>query len=120
MVYIRVSSQEEKGGERILAVIALGVLEALRADAMSFKEAEHSIFGPWPLQIARQLDLHPDLVDVLHSGLFLEDYEDLFPNPETQKARYYAMVDRLKTKLLVFLQENQATEHPDEYWIESP
>jgi Protein of unknown function (DUF3969) len=64
--------------ERLICIVALGLVEALQAGRISTAEACDSFFVPAFLKATRE-GWHPGVTKMLHAGSELEDVETLVP-----------------------------------------
>ena len=63
--------------QRIMALLSLGILEALNDELISIREAELLLFSPANLKMCERIGAEPELYDLIHIGTELDSIKDL-------------------------------------------
>lgn len=66
--------------EKLLAVLSLGLTEAIKASAIRIDEAEQMLYSPQVMKLLIDRGFSKELVDLIHLGTELEDLESLLPD----------------------------------------
>ena len=113
---IQISSLNHNQSERMLAIIALGILEGIKNDVVDFTEAEKSLFGPYGRGVLVNLGLSKKLIDLVHSASALEDIEEISPkNPKLALAKE---IEDLQKDALEILGETEHDPYSYKYWLD--
>lgn len=116
-VRVEVATEGPLAASRMVALIALGLLEGLKHDVLSLEEAERTLFGPRGAEVTAQARLAEEVIEVVHSSLFFEDYPDLFPN--NHEERLQRRLEELQVQLVNYLKMTRHAVHiPDlPHWL---
>ena len=113
---VQISSLNQNQSERMIAIIALGILEGVKNGVVDFTEAENCLFGPYGRGVLVNLGLSKKLVDIVHSGSALEDMEDIFPqNPELGLLRE---IEKLQNDVLEILRKTKYDPYDYKDWLD--
>jgi hypothetical protein len=116
--YAHMSINSKLGSERMIATIAIGILEGISTGVIGFAEAERSLFGPYGRNYIRNLGVSHELITLISRGLYLEDYDVLYPkNPQ----EFYKEINEIKEGLIDFpgskkLSDNEIRDM--KYWFD--
>ncbi len=92
---VEVESRSEM--DCLIAVLSLGLLTAVEQNCLTADEAERYLFGPAGLDAAMQARVAPEVVDLVHRGLFLDDVQRMIPG------NFPRMLEEMKTAALSVL-----------------
>lgn len=104
-VRIEEATADQLAASRMVALIALGLLEGLKHGVLSPEEAERTLFGPLGAEVTAQALLAEEVTRVIHSSLFFEDYPDLFPDDHEERLR--RRLEQLQAQLLNYLRRTR-------------
>jgi hypothetical protein len=65
--------------ERVTALLTVGLVVALEAGTVSTDEANQLLFSPHTMALLRAAGVRQALVDLIHAGTEIEDFESLPP-----------------------------------------
>jgi hypothetical protein len=77
---ICLEARGKENTQRLLATMALGLVEAVRSGAMRSSDACGLFFIPAFLRLSDTLDIDPRIENALHIGSELADIEEIAPN----------------------------------------
>lgn len=66
--------------ERVTALLTVGLVVALEAETVSTNEANQLLFSPHTMALLRAAGVRQALVDLIHAGTEVEDFESLLPD----------------------------------------
>jgi len=97
---------------RLLALLAVGICEALKEERIEIREAERLLFSPHVMSKAASID--PRIAELIHMGTELDDIKDLVPED------YEPTIQRIRDAALNLLQTaSEESEHEQEHWVDS-
>ena len=85
-VNISVNSKNEF--EHFLMIFEIGLLTALKGNAINIEECEAFLFNPYTMEILRKHNINNNIIDTIHIGCELEDIESLLPNKLDESVLY--------------------------------
>ncbi|MCX4024711.1 DUF3969 family protein [Endozoicomonas sp. SM1973] len=74
---------DAKKNEKLFLILSLGLTESIKKGVVSIDEAEQLLFSPKIIQLFTKLGFSKELIDLVYSGMELEDLESLLPNQLT-------------------------------------
>lgn len=80
MRLFEIPNGKEQSNNKIVLIIMLGTLEALKTNKITTREAELVIFSPSALGIFSDVGINRKIIEVVQRGCFLEDVESLMPD----------------------------------------
>lgn len=94
---------------RVLALLAIGICDALEEGTISIDDAERILFSPCSMNVASRWDQR--IVELIHKGTELEDIVMLCPE------EYRPTVQRIRSLALEILDNTGATDPLEAHWI---
>lgn len=95
---IILETQSKNANNRMLAIVAIGLLHSLEMEHVQINEVHAYLFHPYSVDKLKEAKADPKLVNIWHRALFLEDLEAHFPE-EVLKKR----ISEFKEELFQFL-----------------
>lgn len=75
MRLFEIPNGKEQSNNKLVLIIMLGTLEALKTNKITTREAELVIFSPYALEIFGNVGIDGKILEVVQRGCFLEDIE---------------------------------------------
>lgn len=80
MRLFEIPNGKAQSNDKIVLIVMLGTLEALKTNKITTSEAELVIFSPWALELFSDVGIDRKIIEVVQKGCFLEDIESLMPD----------------------------------------
>lgn len=109
---IKLEAQNRYANDRMLALVAIGLLYSLETEHIHVDEVHAYMFNPFTLNILREIDAAPELVDIWHRALFLEDVKKYFSEDILKKN-----IMELLENLFRFLDNTQWEPNSKNKWL---
>ena len=100
----------EKVDEKIILISIIGILEAIKCNAVTIDEAEKYIFSPRIIKSLRQKKCDEKIINIIERGCELEDICSLLPE------KFDEVINQLKQETII-LAENYE-EYGEKNWVE--
>jgi hypothetical protein len=97
--------------ERVVLIMALGLLTALDEKRVTILDAQHLLFSPYTLKLLRRLDAKPEVVDLIHMGTELEDLIDSLPEA------YAHSIAEMRGVVIGLLQDGPSHDFQQDKWL---
>ena len=107
------SSTESIRIQRLLALLTLGVCDALQNDVMSIDEAEHLLFSPHSMRCCEEIGASVIVTGIIHEGTELDSIKRLL---SVQKCK--ASISKMMQDARTFLRNTEPSEPQLEKWID--
>ena len=88
MRLFEIPNGKEQSNNKLVLIIMLGTLEALKTNKITTREAELVIFSPYALEIFSDVGIDGKILEVVQRGCFLEDIESLMPDKLAKEIDY--------------------------------
>jgi len=105
------NSAEINRTQRILALLALGICDALQNEAMSSDEAEDLLFSPHTRHCCEAMGAPAELVDILNEGSELDSIKRLLSSEQ-----WIVALNSIMEKARSFLKETVPSDAQLEKW----
>lgn len=109
---INISVAERLEIERLILIINIGLLTALKEKLISVDEAENYLYNPYTIERLKKLKVKDEIAELIHLGCELEDVETLIPD------KMKGTIEFLKEKSLRFMEYMQKSSLPIKKWVD--
>jgi hypothetical protein len=65
--------------EKLILSLSIGLIDGIKSDVISIRDAERLLFSPRTLAWLKQLKLDKQIINLIHMGTEIEDIESLLP-----------------------------------------
>ena len=100
----------KKVNEKIILITIIGILEAIKAKAITIEEAEKFLFSPHMARNLKNNRCDEKVLGLILEGCELENIDSLIPE------KFNQIVDEIKQRALILL--NQYEVFDEEFWFE--
>jgi hypothetical protein len=108
---LNLRARNQNANNRMLAIIAIGLLHSLEMGHIQVKEVQACMFNPYTRDILQVVGADPRLIELWHESLFLEDLEAHF-----QKEVLNKTIAELKQVAFQVLDQSQFDPHTKNKW----
>lgn len=105
-------TQNQMDNNRMLTVVAVGLLHSIEMGYMSVDEAQAYMFNPYSMYLLQEIGIDTALINLWHGSLFLEDLEEHFPKEILDKT-----IKDLKEVALQLLDQTPFEPHRGQKWL---
>lgn len=98
--------------EKIIILISIGLLEALKYESVNFEDLEKTIFGPHLLKFMQSNNIDENLIDLISSGMELEDIQRIVPE------NFHESLSSISKGLMEALKELPDFKNEEKRWYE--
>jgi Protein of unknown function (DUF3969) len=100
--YLHLSKENANENDLLLILLLLGALQTIELDRKTLDYFGDRLFNPYSLDVLNSAPVNPQITNVLHQCLFLEDYESLSFSNES----FHKKIQELRATLLTLLKSN--------------
>ncbi|MCL2626235.1 MAG: DUF3969 family protein [Cystobacterineae bacterium] len=109
-LFLKITGKQEI--ERFMALLCLGLIEAIKTNALSLPAASHCLISPYSIQVLKEKGMGEELESLLHLLCELEAVKRIIPD------KFNSSIEDVENKLKLFLDTLTPPSLPQEYWIE--
>lgn len=99
--------------QRILALLALGICDALQNKVISINEAEDLLFSPHTLRRCQVMEALPKLVGIIREGTELDAIDRILTSD-----KFHEILTKMMQESRSFLRETEPSDPQLEKWID--
>ena len=82
---------------KIIMLMVLGIVRALKMNLLTIDEAQHIIFSPATLDVLQKNGGDKSVMEIIHLGTELEDVKDLIPH------QFQSSIEEIERKVFDYL-----------------
>jgi hypothetical protein len=98
--------------ERLILIINLGVIEAIKNHSLSMQEATNYFLNPYSAQTLEKMGVETSVKDLIYLGCELEDIERIIPD------QLSGSLENVKNQAIYLLNNMPKAQLPTKYWLE--
>src|SRR5688500_17444765 len=99
--------------QRVLAIMSLGMVDALQDGSISGDEAERLLFSPGTMRWCEKIGASPELLDLIHAGTELEATKRLVSVDHWKKS-----LDTIRAQARAVLEQTDPSDPQLDKWVE--
>ena len=98
--------------QRLLALLILGLSDALNDELITIDEAERLLYSPNTMRFCEEILASPDLMNAIHAGTELGSIKQLLPSEEWGKS-----IDAIQTNARAFIASTPSSDSQLDPWL---